>query len=153
MDPCSVLRSYHRFSELTSRPALNISDSMTQCEMVISNIGTIAESLPASNDRPTSSKGHAGSSAALQVKLLSITNTASRLIIGPLADYVSPISVFLPTGIRTFTRKHMISRFAFLTGAAALVSLTFFWMSIGITTQGELWALRYLPMSYCPCFH
>jgi hypothetical protein len=110
--------------------------------MVISNIGTIAESLPASDDRPTSSQKHAGSSVALQVTLLSITNTVPRLIIGPLADYVSPMAVYLPTGIRTFTRKHMISRFAFLTGAAALVSLTFFWMSIGITTQAELWVLR-----------
>ncbi|KAF8201667.1 hypothetical protein BJ912DRAFT_512334 [Pholiota molesta] len=72
-------------------------------EMVISNIGTISESLPAAPYRSTLVRGSASSSsAALQVKLLSIANTVSRIIVGPLADFVSPIAGFLPSGIGHF---------------------------------------------------
>lgn len=117
--------------------------SATQSEMVISNIGTISESLPAAPYRSTLVHGFtSSSSAALQVKLLSIANTVSRVIVGPLADFVSPVAGFSPSGIRTFPRKHFISRFSFLTSAALLLSLTFIWLLVGVQNQAQLWALR-----------
>ncbi|KAF9483901.1 MFS general substrate transporter [Pholiota conissans] len=109
-------------------------------EMVISNIGTISESLPAAPYHSTLAST-SSSSAALQVKLLSIANTISRIVVGPLADFVSPIASFLPSGVRTFPRKHVISRFSFLAGAASLLSLTFIWLAVGVHNQAQLWAL------------
>lgn len=110
--------------------------------MVISNVGTISASLPPSpyelerNQSPSSS-------AALQVKLLSMANTVPRIIIGPLADFLSPTAAYLPSGSRIFPRKHFISRFAFLSGASALLLSTFLWMEFGVHNQAQLWALRY----------
>lgn len=67
----------------------------------------------------------------------------SRIIIGPLADFLSPVANYLPTGDRIFHRKHFISRFVFLFGASLLLLLTFLWMELGIQNHSQLWALRY----------
>ncbi|KAF8969984.1 major facilitator superfamily domain-containing protein [Flammula alnicola] len=110
-------------------------------EMVISNIGTLSESLPPPPYELTSGRSIASSSAAFQVKLISVANTLSRIFVGPLADLVSPVPGYLSTGVQTFPRKHVISRFAFLSGAATLLSLTFLWMEFGVRSQAQLWAL------------
>jgi len=111
--------------------------------MVISNIGTIVAALPATvsdqaifissiDDTPH------------QVKLISIANTLTRILVGPLADYVSPIASYLPNGTIVRVRKHRISRVSFLLFSALLLVLTFFWSSFGVTNQDGIWILRFV---------
>jgi hypothetical protein len=82
-------------------------------------------------------------SNSTQVRLLSLANTCSLLLVGPLADFTSPVASYLPSGLRSFPRKHRISRVAFLSAATFLLALTFFWMEIGIRSQETVWILRY----------
>ncbi|KAJ3887347.1 major facilitator superfamily domain-containing protein [Lentinula edodes] len=109
------------------------------CEMIMSNVGTIALSLPAGMARTLVSKGE--QAASLQVKILSISNTLSRLLVGPLADFVSPVfSYRLLEGFAT-TRKHRISRVVFLSGAASLLAASCAWMVFGVRTRHDVWLL------------
>lgn len=123
--------------------------------MVLSNIGTIVLSFPSTstdsdsksiilaprNDRTTSS----------QVQMLSLANTISRLLAGPIADFVSPIASYLPNGERCFPRKHLISRMAFLVGACFILALTCFWMEVGVRSQAGVWVLRWLIIKLHTC--
>jgi hypothetical protein len=115
--------------------------------MVISNIGTIVLSLPISS----SSSGinvlgvpSTDVATSTQVRILSLSNTVSRLLVGPVADFVSPVASYLPNGDRSYPRKHRISRIAFLVGPTILLASTYFWMELGIRSQATLWALRYV---------
>ncbi|KAJ3925306.1 MAG: major facilitator superfamily domain-containing protein [Lentinula lateritia] len=109
------------------------------CEMIMSNVGTIALSLPAGMARTLVSKGE--QAASLQVKILSISNTLSRLLVGPLADFVSPVfSYRLLEGFATI-RKHRISRVVFLSGAASLLAASCAWMVFGVRTRHDVWLL------------
>lgn len=118
--------------------------------MVISNIGTIVISLPSSSSPSSSSipsimsYSSTASSTATQVRLLSLSNTFSRLLVGPIADFVSPIASYLHDGSIRYDRKHRISRVAFLSGATVLLVLTYSWMEIGIHSREALWALRFV---------
>jgi len=114
------------------------------CEMVISNIGTIVLSHPISS----SSSGinvlgvpSTDVATSTQVRILSLSNTVSRLLVGPVADFVSPVASYLPNGDRSYPRKHRISRIAFLVGPTILLASTYFWMELGIRSQATLWAL------------
>lgn len=110
--------------------------------MVISNIGSIIVSLPPSTSAPSALQIASESSVtATQVRLLSLSNTASRLLVGPLADFVSPAASSLPCGTIYYVRKHRISRVAFSFAASALLVLTFSWMEFGISSREGLWAL------------
>jgi hypothetical protein len=109
--------------------------------MIISNIGTIVASLPSSAE--TVNEGYfPDSGVAFQVNLISGANTVTRVLVGPLADYVSPIAAYLPSGAHIFLKKHRISRFAFLTLSAILMALTSLCMVLAARTRGQLWALR-----------
>ncbi|KAF9242096.1 MFS general substrate transporter [Melanogaster broomeanus] len=81
------------------------------CEMIISNIGTIVLSLPI-KPPPHDLLG----------------NTITRLVVGPLADIVSPV-------------KQLISRTAFLTFSSAVLVCAYTWMVVGVRDQGAVWAL------------
>jgi hypothetical protein len=111
--------------------------------MVISNIGTIVAALPSSTSAEVISDA---SSAMLntprQVRLISIANTLTRILVGPLADYVSPVASYLPNGTVVRARKHRISRVFFPCLSAIILVLTFLWTSFGITTQSGLFILR-----------
>ena len=112
--------------------------------MIIATIGSIVLSLPpASRDSP--SLQHA---AALQVKLISLANTMSRLIIGSLVDFTSPSATATAThesdGVYALPAKYAISRFSFLSGAALLLTCTLLWTRLSIYFQDQLWMLRYL---------
>jgi hypothetical protein len=114
--------------------------------MVISNIGTIILSLPSSSSTSAMAAIPATDiSNSTQVRLLSIANTCSRLLVGPLADFMSPVASYLPSGIRCFPRKHHVSRVAFLSAATFILAVTFFWMEVGIRSQEAVWILRYEP--------
>ena len=106
--------------------------------MVISNIGTIVMALPPSLTGWFSGQLIDGSPAAHQVKILSISNTISRIVVGPLADFVSPVDI---TG-EVLSRKAGINRFVFLSGSASLLSLTSLWMVVGVKTHEQIWVLR-----------
>jgi hypothetical protein len=112
----------------TSRMILTLS---TQCEMVISNVGTIAMALPPSSYGP-----------AKQVWFISFANMSSRLITGPVADYVAPVAIEKPSGERVYPRKHFFSRIAFMSGVAVLLSLIFLCTAVGVHTQKSLSILR-----------
>ncbi|KAJ7710025.1 major facilitator superfamily domain-containing protein [Mycena rosella] len=107
------------------------------CEMVISNVGTIALSLPSAS--ATVFLGSPGAAASAQVKILAISNTVTRLLVGPLADFVSPIVAIAPP-VDSSPKKHYISRAAFLVGAAVFLAFTFLWMEV-VRSQADLWVL------------
>lgn len=94
------------------------------CEMVLSNMGTLVLSLPSTGSVDNTSS---------QVRILSLSNTFSRIVVGPFADFVSPSGGLV--------RKHRISRIAFLFAASLLLCITASWTVIGIRTQEQLWAL------------
>ena len=112
--------------------------------MVIANIGSIVLSLPSSSTASTIST--LGSSVdaitSTQVRLVSISNTLSRLVAGPLADFTSPIASYLPSGARTYPRKHWISRVSFINGSAFTCIAAFASLELFIRTQENLWILR-----------
>jgi hypothetical protein len=119
--------------------------------MVIANIGTISLALPAhpvASDflaAPNMSSVAGISTAATQVRLLSLSNTFSRLIGGPVADFISPVASYLPSGILALPRQHKVSRIAFLWASCILMMLAFLWMVIGVRTQEGVWAFRFGP--------
>ncbi|KAI0035708.1 MFS general substrate transporter [Vararia minispora EC-137] len=116
--------------------------SVSTCEMVISNIGSITLSLPSVRtagfvalDRETDI------ATSTQVRVISLSNTVARLVSGPLADFISPIASYLPSGVRSYPRKHWISRMAFTVGAGVLCVLGFLSLEIAIRSQASLWWL------------
>ena len=120
--------------------------------MIISNIGGISMSLPHFSPDSMTRQSTYNSSIASQVKLISIANTGARVLVGTLADIISPVATHLPTGALIFPRKPVISRFAFLFAAAVLLLLTFIWMEVGVQNEGNLWALRcvyFILCSFC----
>lgn len=117
--------------------------------MVIANIGTISLSLPTNDvtsklpvESILASKTGV-STATTQVRLLSLSNTFSRITTGPMADFVSPVASYLPSGLLALPRQHKTSRVAFLLGACVLMTLAFLWMIFGVTSQQEIWAFRF----------
>ncbi|KAG1756522.1 MFS general substrate transporter [Suillus paluster] len=109
-------------------------------EMVISNIGTIVLSLP-SYTSSTISAPSTEVATATQVRLLALANTLSRLVVGPLADLVSPVAAHVLPGAQSIPRKRHISRVAFIFFSILVLALTYFWMVIGVKSQVDLWAL------------
>lgn len=103
--------------------------------MVLSNMGTIVLSLPSTTSQDNASN---------QVRILSLSNTLSRIVVGPFADFVSPSG-----GI---VRKHRVSRIAFLFAASILLCVTSLWTVVGIRTQEQLWILRSARVS-SPVYH
>lgn len=103
-------------------------------EMVITNIGTIVLSLPPSRVVYPSDalSDHATSR---EVRILSISNTLSRIVVGPLADLVSPVALYLPTGTVRYPRKHRVSRVVFLAVPALLLAFIFVWMELGAMSR------------------
>lgn len=115
---------------------------MQQCEMVISNIGTIVLSLPPSSpsiNNVTILDKSTDAATSNQVRFLSVANTVSRLLSGPLADFTSPVVAYPSSGV---PRKHFISRVAFLTGASLLLIISFTLLEAIIRTREGLWVLR-----------
>ncbi|KAI0797721.1 major facilitator superfamily domain-containing protein [Abortiporus biennis] len=108
-------------------------------EMVMANLGSIFLSLPSSSSSNSSPPSLIDVST--QVQVLSASNTLSRLLIGPVADFLSPVAAYLQNGIWSFPRKQHISRMVFLTGAAMLLAMTFFWSEVGIKTREGMWVM------------
>ncbi|KAL4068132.1 major facilitator superfamily domain-containing protein [Scleroderma yunnanense] len=110
------------------------------CEMIISNIGTIVLSLPAERSPTATINGiPSGVVTSAQVKTISLANTISRLVVGTLADFVSPVGSHHPS--HGVFRKHLVSRIAFLTFSSSVLVCTYLWMVVGIRSQGAISAL------------
>ncbi|KIK49343.1 hypothetical protein CY34DRAFT_797291 [Suillus luteus UH-Slu-Lm8-n1] len=107
-------------------------------EMVISNIGTIVLSLASQASSPTVAPS-TDVATATQVRFLSVANTLSRLVVGPLADFVSPSAT--ASGSQSIPRKRRVSRMAFLFFSILVLVLTDLWMVLGVRSQVDLWAL------------
>ncbi|CAK5277746.1 unnamed protein product, partial [Mycena citricolor] len=93
------------------------------CEMVMSNVGTIALSLPATS----------GSSPATQVQTLATANTLTRIIYGSLVDLLSPAA--------GSSRKQYLSRACFLIAPSVIFCVTLLFTAIGIRSRDDLWVL------------
>lgn len=116
--------------------AFVVSVILGSCEMIMSNIGTIVLSLP-----PRYSPTGSDIATSTQITAISLSNTISRLVVGPLADIVSPITSHLPPGSRGVLGKHLISRIAFLTFSSSVLICTYLWMVVGVHSQGGLGVL------------
>ena len=112
----------------------------TQTEMVQSNIGTITLSLPLVSS--TVSEVPPEVAIATQVRLIAIANTVSRLLSGTLADILSPVARYLPSGMYCFTRKQYFSRVLFLSFSAAVLAFSFAWTDVAVRSRQALWVLR-----------
>jgi len=106
---------------------------MGMSEMVICNIGTIVASFTPSASE--ASKTTVGS----QVRLLSLANTLSRLITGPLADFTSPLPIRHPSGELHFHPKRSITRVVFVFVTAALLLCASMWMAFGPVSLDGVW--------------
>jgi len=80
---------------------------------------------------------------ATQVRLLAIANTLSRLLSGPLADILSPVARYLPSGVYCFTKKQRFSRVLFLSCSATILAFSFAWTEVAVRSQREIWVLRW----------
>jgi hypothetical protein len=112
--------------------------------MIISNIGTIVLSLypnPVAGIRSLSSS--AETVTTTQVRLISISNTLSRLVSGPLADIVSPLISHIPDDGPSPPRKYRISRVVLLSGTSLLLAGAFVYLELAIRSPDDLWILRY----------
>lgn len=85
---------------------------------------------------PNSTVSSGADYTSKQVRLLSLSNTISRLLIGPFADLVSPTAVALRTGT---VKTRWISRIAFLFVSSALVLISSLWMLFRVQSQNDLW--------------
>jgi hypothetical protein len=112
--------------------------------MVISNIGTIVLSLPPDARVVYPSSALSDHATSKQVRILSISNTLSRIVVGPLADFVSPIALCFPAGTVMYPRKHRVSRVVFLTVPALLLAFIFVWMEFGVMSREAMWTLRFV---------
>lgn len=120
--------------------------------MVISNIGTIVLSLPSRSTIVGAGIYTTESAASKHVRILSVSNTVSRIVVGPLADFVSPVASYLPTGTIVYTRKHRVSRIIFLAVPALLLGMAFLWMELGVNDREATWILR-LVSHFCYGFY
>lgn len=108
----------------------------------MTNIGSIVLSLPSSPDR------RADMAISSQVQAISIANTLTRLILGPLADYVSPVHIGLLNGVRQYRRQPFVSRKIFLTGAALVSAAAHLSLGAFIRSQKGLLLLRSVALWY-----
>jgi len=96
-------------------------------------MGTIVLSLPSSPGTPS-----IDIATSTQVRIFSVANTLSRLLVGPLADFLSPIATS-----DTDSKKGRVSRVYFFSAAALLLCSTFLWTDIRVKSQEALSILRY----------
>lgn len=118
--------------------------NLLQCEMIISNIGTIVLSLypePISGIRSFSTSPETVTTT--QVRLISIANTLTRLLSGPLADFISPLTSHIPGSGPPPPRKYRVSRVVLVSASSLLLAGTFVYLDLAIRTPDDLWILRY----------
>jgi hypothetical protein len=99
-------------------------------------MGTIVLSLPPSSPLSSGIPSIAIATAT-QVRLFSLANTFGRLLVGPLADFMSPV-----TADDAVTKQIQVRRVAFFSAATISLCFAYIWMVFVIRTQEGLWVLR-----------
>ncbi|TFK76555.1 MFS general substrate transporter [Pluteus cervinus] len=103
------------------------------CEMVISNMGTIVLSLRPPSLSLTGTLSGPDHAIAKQIRLLSLANTISRVVMGPLADFLSPVGLDLTS--------RWMSRVVFLSLTSLLVTSSFLWTALFARAELDVWGL------------
>lgn len=111
--------------------------------MIISNIGTIVLSLNSERTYSIGDPSSAAAATATQVRLISVSNTLSRVISGPLADLISPVTSRASDELSSSPQRYRISRVALLSLIPLLLAGTFLYLELAIRVPGDLWILRY----------
>ncbi|KAH9079449.1 MFS general substrate transporter [Lactarius deliciosus] len=111
------------------------------CEMIISNIGTIVLSLNSGRTVSIGGSSSAAAATATQVRLISISNTLSRVVVGPLADLISPVTSRASGDSPSSPQRYRVSRVALLSFVPLLLVGTFLYLELAIRTPGDLWIL------------
>ena len=122
-------------------PQMVLISEVAKCETVMSNIGTIVLSLSLDSSSTVATPS-TDAATAMQVRLISAANTLSRLFVGPVADFVSPVASHLPSGAQIIQRKYHISRVTFLFFPLLVLVVSYLWMVVGVRSQVDLWAIR-----------
>ena len=112
-----------------------------QCEMIISNIGTIVLSL--NSELASGVPSSAAAATVTQVRFISISNTLSRIVIGPLADLISPVTSRASGELSPPPQRYRISKVALLSFIPLLLAGTFIYLELAIRNSDDLWILRY----------
>jgi len=137
-DPLTPLRGVLRDSSFWVL-AFIVAMTLGSSEMVISNAGSIVLSLPPSVsvlDSPTVV-------TAQQVRLLSFSNTVSRLLIGSIADWMSPIGRQSreDTDEPNVRRRKFTSRVMLLAVFSITLSAAFAYGAGGVKSRSQMWPL------------
>lgn len=103
--------------------------------MVVSNIGSIVLSLPSADGTHPDSHAVTDAITSTQVKVISVSNTLTRLLAGPVSDFTSPVPSVLANGRKGFHRRHYISRISFLSGSILLLAATALSMELFVRSQ------------------
>jgi hypothetical protein len=111
--------------------------------MIISNIGTIVLSLNSDLTSGTGLPSSAAAATATQVRLISVSNTLSRVVSGPLADIISPVTSRASGNLPPSPPRYRISRVALLSFIPLLLAGTFLYLELAIRVPDDLWILRY----------
>lgn len=119
--------------------AFIVAMTLGSSEMVISNAGSIVLSLPSSLtafDSPTAI-------TAQQVRLLSFSNTVSRLLVGSIADWMSPIGHQSRDDIEepNVRRRKFTSRVVVLAIFCLTLSVAFAYGAGGMKSRSQMWLL------------
>jgi hypothetical protein len=111
--------------------------------MIISNIGTIVLSLNSERTYSIGDPSSAAAATATQVRLISISNTLSRVVSGPLADLISPVTSRVSGELSSSPQRYRISRVTLLSLIPLLLAGTFLYLELAIRVPDDLWILRY----------
>lgn len=145
-------------SEYISQPTFWILGSIMvlatgPCEMTFASLGSIVESLLGVHIANTSRESTALILRQQHVRVISVSNTVSRLAIGALSDYLSYSTTVkaLPTTIlaastspllsNTSPRQKGVSRLLFVLIACTLLACSFFYVALFMNQSSGLWIL------------
>jgi hypothetical protein len=119
--------------------------------MIMSNIGTIALSLTSDLTYGIGVPSSVAAAIATQVRLISVSNTLSRVVSGPLVDLISPVTSRASGEFSSSPQRYRISRVALLSFIPLLQAGTFVYLELAIRVPEDLWILRYAALSALLC--
>ena len=120
--------------------------------MILSNIGTIVLSLYSEHTSSAGVPSSAAAATATQVRLISVSNTLSRIVSGPLADLIFPATPRSSGELSSPPQRYRVNRVSLLVFIPLLLAGTFLYLELAIRSPDDLWILRYAaPLSALLC--